>query len=203
LEVFLRDTKHDSQARRLAYDLLVETDPRAADRFLPTMLDDPSLELRRDAVARALEQAEKVAADKKDEAGPLFPQNLAAARDRDQIDRAARRLRDLGQPVDLPTHLGLITDWKLIGPFPNAEQKGVDAVYPPEKQIDFTAEYDGKAGKVRWTNYVSKDNYGVVDLNAGVGQHVDAVGYAATEFTSKEARDVEIRLGCFTAFKLW
>src|SRR5262249_62088785 len=41
------------------------------------------------------------------------------------------------------------------------------------------------------------------DLNAGVGEHLDSVGYAATEFTSKEARDVEIRLGCFTAFKLW
>src|SRR5579885_3013352 len=57
LDAFLRDTKHDPQARRLAYDLLCETDPKAPDRYLPGMLDDPSLDLRRDAVARVLSQA--------------------------------------------------------------------------------------------------------------------------------------------------
>jgi hypothetical protein len=203
LEAFLRDTRHDPQARRVAFDLLAEEDPAIADRLLPGMLDDPSLDLRRDAVARVLTQAEKLSGEKKDEAAPLLRQALAAARDRDQIDRAARRLRDLGQPVDLPTHLGLITDWKLIGPFPNSDQKGVDEAYPPERHIDFAAEHDGKTGKVRWTDYVSKDPYGVVDLNAGVGQHTDAVAYAAAEFTSKDARELQIRLGCFTVFKLW
>jgi hypothetical protein len=203
LEVFLRDTRHDPQARRLAYELLVEGDPAAADQLLPGMLGDPSLELRRDAVARVLEQAEKVAGERKEEALPLFRKAVTAARDPDQIDRAARRLRELGQPADLPTELGLITHWKLIGPFPNAEQKGVDTAYPPEKARDFAAEYDGKDGKVRWVDYVSKDPYGVVDVNAGVGAHLDSVAYAAAEFTSPEARDVDVRLGCYTVFKLW
>ncbi len=204
LEAFLKDARHDPQARRLAYELILEADPTAANRFLPAMLDDPSPELRRDAVARALDQAEKrAAAEPKGDAKPLFRQALAAGRDRDQIDKAARRLRDLGEPVDLAAQLGMILDWQLIGPFPNDDGKGVETAYPPEKEINFNAAYDGKEGKVRWVDYVSKDEYGIVDVNVGLGQHLNVVAYAATAFTSKEARDVDIRLGCFTVFKLW
>lgn len=204
LERFLADTGHDPQARRLAFELLVRHDKTAGDRFLPRMVNDPSPELRRDAVGRVLEDAEKLfSADKKADAKPRFQQAFAAAQDKDQIDKAAKRLKDLGQEVDLAKHLGFILDWKLIGPFANVEQKGVETPYPPEKALDFKAEYDGKEGKVRWKDYVSKDQYGIVDLNVGVGQHTEAVGYAAAEFTSPAARDAEIRIGCFTVFKLW
>jgi hypothetical protein len=204
LENFLTDTRHDPQARRLAFDLLVQQDKTAGDRFLPKMVNDPSPELRRDAISRVLDDAEKLfGAEKKAEARPLFQQVLAAARDKDQIDKAAKRLKDLGQAIDLAKHLGFILDWKLIGPFANVEQKGVQTTYPPEKALDFKAEYDGKEGKVRWKDYVSKDENGIVDLNIGVGQHIEAAGYAAAEFTSPTARDVEVRIGCYTAFKLW
>jgi hypothetical protein len=204
LEAFLRDTKHDPAARRLAYDLIRESDKTAPDRFLPGMLDDPSPELRHDAVARLLDQAEKAfAGEKKTDALPLFRQALAGARDQDQIDQAARRLRDLGEPVDLPKRLGLLLNWKLIGPFPNAGQKGLATAYPPEQQLDFAAEYDGKAGKVRWSDYTSKDDHGVVDLKAALGDVSEVVDYAAAEFTSPDARDAEVRLGSWVGFKLW
>ncbi len=204
LESFLADTSHDPQARRLAFDLLVQQDKTASDRFLPKMVNDPSPELRRDAIGRVLDDAEKLLiAQKKAEARSLFQKAFGAARDKDQIDGAAKRLKDLGQTIDLAKHLGFILDWKLIGPFANVEQKGVETPYPPEKALDVRAEYDGKEGKVRWKDYVSKDENGIVDLNVGVGQHTEAVGYAATEFTSPAARDVEVRIGCYTVFKLW
>jgi hypothetical protein len=204
LESFLADTGHDRQARQLAFDLLVQQDKTAADRFLPKMVNDPSPELRQDAIGRVLDDAEKLlSAEKKGDARSLFQEALAAARDKDQIDTAATRLRGLGQEIDLAKHLGFILDWKLIGPFANVEQKGVETPYPPEKAQDFGAEYVGKEGKVRWKDYVSIDENGIVDLNVGVGQHIEAVGYAATDFTSAAARDVEVRIGCYTVFKLW
>jgi hypothetical protein len=204
LERFLADTSHDPQARRLAFDLLVQRDKTVGDRFLPKMVKDPSPELRRDAIARVLDDAEKLfSAEKKAEARPLFQQAFVAARDKDQIDKAAKRLKDLGQTIDLAKHLGFILDWKLIGPFANVEQKGVDTRYAPEKALDFSAMYDGKEGKVRWKDYISKDENGIIDLNIGVGEHFEAVGYAASEFTSPAARDVEVRIGCYTVFKLW
>ncbi|HEV8058689.1 MAG TPA: hypothetical protein VGP68_02385, partial [Gemmataceae bacterium] len=94
LELFIRDRTHDPQARRLAYELVAEHDKTTTDRFLPDMFDDPSPELRRDAVARVLEQGEKVldGANKKD-ALPIFQKALASARDIYQINKAARRMR--------------------------------------------------------------------------------------------------------------
>jgi hypothetical protein len=202
LVAFLRELKHDPQARRLAYDLLCQDDPSAPDRYLPAMLDDPSPDLRRDAVARVLTQADKLlAAGKKSEALPLFRDAFAAARERGQIDAAARKLRELGEKVDLPTRLGMLMTWKLIGPFPNKDRKGMATAYPPEKALDFAAEYDGKAGKVKWVDYSSKDDYGLVDLKEALRDHAEVASYAATQFQSDGAREVDVRLGCYTGFK--
>src|SRR5262245_16585870 len=55
LEKFLTDNKHNVRARRLAYELIVQADPSAKERLLPTLLDDSSVELRRDAVAKVLD----------------------------------------------------------------------------------------------------------------------------------------------------
>ena len=207
LEAFVRERKHDPQARRFAYELIVEHDKMAPDKFLPTMLDDPSPELRRDAVARLLEQGDKVLEsdkkDKKQESLPTFQKALASAREISQINKAARALRDLGQKVDLPTHLGLVADWKLIGPFANPEDKGIDIVYPPEKAIESAASYDGLKNKVKWKDHISANEMGMIDLDANVSKEKDAIGYAFTEFTSDRDQDVEIRIGCYTAFKLW
>jgi hypothetical protein len=215
LEDFLRDNRHDPQARELAYELIRSSDKAAPERLLPTLLDDPSMNLRRQAVARLLEQADAVyQSDKKAEALPLYERALQAARDKEQLDRAARRLKEMGKAVDLAAHLGMILDWKLVGPFPNANQKGIDTAYPPEKSLDLAARYEGKPGTIHWSEYVSKDPYGVVDVNAALAGSLpsrpakpspftEAVAYAAAEFTSPQARDVEVRLGSFTAFKLW
>jgi len=204
LESFLRDTHHNPQARRLAYELIVERDQSARERFLPHMLDDPSPELRREAVGRLLDQAEKVfqAAKKKDSL-PIFKKCLASARDKKQVDKIAGRLRDLGEPIDLPAHFGFIMDWKLIGPFANVKQKGISTVYAPEEKIDLSGEYDGKSRKVRWKDYVTRSDAGLVDLFAGLGKDQEGTAYALAEFSAPQACDAEIRLGCFTVFKLW
>jgi hypothetical protein len=76
-------------------------------------------------------------------------------------------------------------------------------VYPPEQKMDLTAAYDGKSGKVSWKDYVTQSDTGIVDLYAGLGKHPEGTEYALAEFTSPDARAAEIRLGCFTAFKLW
>jgi hypothetical protein len=203
LETFLLDRRQDSQARRFAYELVVEADPSAKDRFLPGMLDDPSLDLRRDAVVRILDQAEKLYGDgKKSESLPIFQQAFAASREKDQAEKAARRLKELGQPADIPTHFGFIMDWKVIGPFANTKQQGVDKAYPPEKEFQ-PADYDGKAGKVRWKDYVTASDTGLVDLNVPLGTHLESIAYARSEFANPQDRSADLRIGCFNTFKVW
>jgi hypothetical protein len=204
LEAFLRDTRHDPTARRFAYELVLKNDSTAADRLLPGMLADPSPELRRDAVARVLADAARLVKEKKSaEAEAQFRRALAAARDFDQLRAIIRDLGTLGKTVSLADHVGFIRSWKVIGPFPNLDEKGIDIVYPPEKSRNFAAEFDGSTGKVKWKDFKPVKDTGVIDLNDAVGNYPSAVAYASAEFLSKDARDAEVRLGSFLGFKLW
>jgi tetratricopeptide (TPR) repeat protein len=107
LEQFLSDASHAPRARRLAYELILQVDPAAKPRLVPMLLVDPSLELRRDGVAHALTEAKRLFdAQNRSDAIAAYRQALAAARDLDQVNEAAARLRDLGETVDLPRHFG-------------------------------------------------------------------------------------------------
>jgi hypothetical protein len=203
LEAFLLDHSHDPRARRLAYELIVAADSTALDRLIPTMLEDPSLELRRDAVARMLDDAKNKLAADKNTAAVLFEQALKAARDEDQVKLASDKLKELGRSVDLPRHFGFIVAWKLIGPFDNVDEKGFPVAYPPEEEIDFAAEYAGKTTHVKWIDHATKDSYGNVDINAVLGKNLEAVAYAAAEFDSDKSRSIDLRIGTNKAHKIW
>jgi hypothetical protein len=205
LETFVKDTTHGDRARRLAYEWLVRVDATAPDRLLPRMLDDPSLELRYDALARRLEEIQA------DEVNGLLQKMLAVryrnvlthARDLEQIKGIAEKLKKLGEEVDLARHFGFVMQWKLIGPFDNTAGKGFAATYPPEQKVNFAAIHDGKSGKLRWQDFTTADPYGLVDLNRALDKHMGAVGYAAAEFTSGRERPIELRMGCINACKMW
>src|SRR5262249_43907694 len=118
LEEFVRQTSHTGPARRLAYEWLTRADPTAPDRLLPGMLDDRSTALRRDAVARALKEVEKILQKgDKPAATAAFQKVFAAALDRDQVDETAKQLKALGVEVDLAAHFGFLRKWLLVGPF--------------------------------------------------------------------------------------
>ena len=213
-EQFVLKADQAPKARRLAYEWLLKVDPAAEGRIVPQLLDDPSVELRRDAVARLIEQGEKaVAAKQKDEAAKLLQKAFDAARDRDQIGAIVKLLKDLGGEVDLVTHDGLIVDWQVIGPFDNADEAGFDKVYPPETAFDASAEYQGKHGNVAWLDYRSEDPAGKVDLYKALEetltriseklQERDVVAYAVSDFHSPSEKTVQIRSSTMNAIKIW
>jgi hypothetical protein len=204
LEKFLSDKQHDQRARRLAFEWIARNDATAPDRLIPQMLDDPSLELRRDAVARLLVAADKASsAGDSDRALATYSKALVAARDLDQLKTITEALKKLGQPVDLPHHFGFVQDWHLVGPFDNQGGKGFDTVYPPEAGVDLAASYSTPPGSIGWKKEHTDDEYGYVDLNKSLGKHMGAVAYAAADFQSDEARPIELRLGSENANKIW
>jgi hypothetical protein len=202
MEAFLVETKHNGKARRLAYEWLVQIDAAAPDRYLPGMLNDPSVELRRDAIARVLGEAEKAATP--DARIAAYRKALQAARDKDQVDLCAKQLKDLGQAVDLVAHFGFITRWHLIGPFDSTEGKGFAAVYPPENGVDLGATYPGKKdAALKWIDHATSHPYGEVDLNKAIGKHMGAAGYAFAAVSVPKETPVEIRLGSNNSVKVW
>jgi hypothetical protein len=120
-----------------------------------------------------------------------------------QIEGVAKKLKELGQPVDFQKHFGFLTEWKVIGPFDNPRGKGFETAYPPEQKIDLGAEYDGKSGKVRWQDYATTHPYGMVDMNKPCGKLKEVTAYATTDFISDRAQSVELRLGGKNSWKVW
>jgi hypothetical protein len=204
LEPFVTDRSNPPRARRLAYEWLVRVDPKAPDRLLDGMADDPSLELRRDAVQRIIERANRqYDGQAKDQSLRLYERAMQSARDQEQIKFLVKRLGEMGRTVDLPRHFGFLLRWQLIGPFDNTNTSGYDVAYPPESRIDLAAEIPGKSGAVRWLSHATQDSYGLVDLTKALGTYKGAICYAYTEFDSDREQAVELRLGCVTAWKLW
>jgi tetratricopeptide (TPR) repeat protein len=204
LEKFVRDTKHHPRARYLAYDVIGRVDAAKAESLIAALQDDPSTELRRDAVQRRLDAAAALAkAGKTNDAVAQYQTAIKSARDAEQVEGIAKELKRLGSPVSLPGVFGWVTDWKVIGPFDNKDRAGFEKVFPPEQAIDLNAEYDGLNGKVKWQDFKVTDDYGKVDLNKPFGSLKEVTGYACAEFHAAKARPVELRLGCKNGWKVW
>ena len=201
LDEFLFDNAHGPNSRRLAFEWIVAVQPDARDELLGKLLDDSSLELRFDAVARVIEQAtDAEAGDKKE----LYQRALKAARNRDQIQQCAKALEELGEKVDLVEHMGFLMKWQLIGPFDNSDRKGLAVAYPPEEMIDLDATHRGKENEVAWSSYSSEHVEGMVDLNEALDKHKGAVAYAYAEIVYDDIpENAQIRLGCINGHKVW
>jgi len=204
LEAFVRQTRHNGRARRLAYEWLTRIDVKAPDRLLPGMLSDPGAELRRDAVAVVLNEA-KIYLETKQEpaARGAYQKALQHARDRDQVNLIAEQLKKLGVPIDLTAHFGFITRWLIVGPFDNSGGKGFHTRFAPDKSVDLKGEYTGKDGKkIGWTEHVTTLAMGKVDFNKSIGHLHGTTAFAFTVVDSPGERPVEVRAASNNAVRI-
>jgi hypothetical protein len=110
-------------------------------------------------------------------------------------------------PSKLPTpiaELGLITKWKLIGPFDFAGGAGHDVPYPPETTLNYAAQHKGKDGKsIEWLDYDGKPWQAFVDLRHLIQPSDDAVAYAVCRIKSPVAQAVQLRSGSNDTLKIF
>ena len=203
LRDFLNDREQSPEARRLAFELMLAIDRDTTEGMIPSFIDDPSNELRRDAVAQILVRAKKQLADSDKAAAQTYRQALDAARDVDQIQEIAKAFTEMGLEIDLQKHFGFLTNWKVVGPFHNLGRAGFAEKFPPEDNVKLDATYTGKEAEVAWQPLSTPDPYGKVDLNKPYGKLKEVTAYAYHEFESAKAQEVELRLGCKNAWKIW
>jgi hypothetical protein len=204
LEAFLKDTKHAGHSRRLAYECLVRLDPATPQRLLPTMLNDPSLEMRRDAVAVKLDHGMKGKFATDDARRDYLKDLLQYARDLDQVDSICTELKKKHNvDIDQTAHYGFVTRWLIAGPFDNTKGAGFSNAYPPELGVDPKATYPGKSGKVSWQDYNCTKALGLVDFNEVAGKLKGAVYYGYAAVSCEAERPVEIRAGSNNAVRIW
>ena len=98
------------------------------------------------------------------------------------------------------TEASAVSDWWVIQPFPNNAERGLDDVFPPEKEIDFEKEYVGKGGrKLRWYKSNSR---GGKDIFTNAPEDA-TIGYALTYLDSPADRDAILQVGSDDGVKVW
>jgi hypothetical protein len=199
---YVREPQHSGRARRLGLSVLERLDPAIRTQLLPGWLDDP--EFRRDAVEHALSQGDLALKEKRTEqALESYEQAFLHARESDQVLQAVGKLKSVGRTVDPVAHLGFVNRWWLVGPFPAPAMTGFAAEFPPEKQVDLQAEYDGADGKVRWKLHQTPDQLGETNLIQAIAAVKEAVGYAYAEIDSPSEQQVELRCSADDNLSVW
>ena len=131
---------------------------------------------------------------------------LSGAADKDQVDDIAKKLKEQAVTVDLAAHFGFVRTWQLVAPFDNPKGKSFAVAYPPEKGVDLTASYKGKAGaECRWVPFTTEDPYGAVNLNwARKRQEEGAIALRRRRLSRcPVGRRAELRVGCINALKVF
>lgn len=212
LQAIVDNKQLDAAARYWAFTELTRGDAKKRDAMLQSMLDDPSLELRYEAVklgqseVKALKEAGAEAAKLIESYSKL----LKSARLPEQVQQIADAMKEQGETVDLLNHFGFVKNWQVMASFDNRNKVGFNTEYAPEKaylasqSIDPKAEYDGKESKkATWRALETKEPDGAVDLNPVYSNEKGAVAYAYAEFNVGQALECEVRLGCINANKVW
>lgn len=197
LLAFTKDSGKPGKARRLALSALERGRHGVTDHLLDGWLNDP--EFGADAVDRAVLSAEKLP---KAEMLVALKKTFAACTDCDQAQALAKKLTGLGETPDVWAHLGAVRKWRIVGPFPVTPEVGLARSFPPESKLDLAAEYDGKAGKLRWQPVEVEE--GKIDLvKAGVKVEDGSVVYAVATFTVPADVTGELRLSAVDNVTAW
>ena len=188
------ERKQPARMRTLAFGWLRERDPSRADGLLDGMLDDPALDLRREAVEKQL-TAVVNAEDGVQQA--THRKCLAAARDVDQIERIAAWLSEHGEKVNVARVLGFVRNWRVSEAYDNAKGGGFAKVFPPE------ASLPGRPETGQWKAVASADKHGAIDLNAVIATKKGVLAYAIADIVMPRSGQAEVRIGSPCAVTVW
>jgi arylsulfatase A-like enzyme len=96
-----------------------------------------------------------------------------------------------------------ITDWWLIGPFDNSSRKGMEKVYPPEKEFIPNQKYiNAENKKVGWWFYEGREER-YISLAKLFNPSGEDVVYARRIIKLKENANLKIGLGSNDGIKMW
>ena len=94
-----------------------------------------------------------------------------------------------------------IPEWYMIGPFPNPRESddlrfGLDSIYPPERETDLSATYQGAEGQeVSWQRFSGKEGGYAMRLTRQFEPYEFIVSYFLTYVYSPEAQQVPLLIG--------
>lgn len=98
---------------------------------------------------------------------------------------------------------GYLTDWWVLGPFPNKNGNGLRTTYSPEQAVDLQAQVDHRQRLRRWRKIETLQQHGLVDFSSFFRRSHHVIGYAYAEIKLAKDREVVFHLGSSGAVVLW
>ena len=206
-------TDADSSVRSLAFHAIRTRTEGAPPEGIVAYLAEPLRTDDRSTLRAALHlvRARLTRAELTAAIAALTP--LLAHKDRESRTLAAaalERISDDDGRRRIAAAQGYLTDWMLIGPFPNdRDNMGYAAVYPPEKAINFrqTVEVElakGTPQQLAWEPWRVANIDGKVALHAIIAPPIGfKVAYAVADATSPAAENVRLSIEADDSFVLW
>ncbi|UCH36326.1 MAG: ThuA domain-containing protein [Armatimonadota bacterium] len=146
-----------------------------------------------DAAARAGDEAQATAIYTDAAGRTTGPQGLSAA----------QKLQELGVEVDVAAMQGFITNWWIIGPFPNVNREAWGKQYFPEREVVLDKEYELDGQKLAWSAYHAEDIQAIVPLDEILSPTDNKAAYMYAEVTSPQAMKVTFKVGSDDGIKVW
>ncbi|HZN59072.1 MAG TPA: hypothetical protein VFD71_13420 [Planctomycetota bacterium] len=142
---------------------------------------------------------------KKEQAITILREVVASRASRDTVREALAALRELGEDAtSLQKQQGVLAAWRVVGPFPNPEGKGFDAVYSPEKELKFDGtQLDERGRKRKWEDVISTSPDGKVDLREVFQRSNDVCAYAYAEIDCARSTEVRLKIGSDDGAAVW
>ena len=98
---------------------------------------------------------------------------------------------------------GFLTDWKILGPFPNPEGTAFNRSFLDESACTGSAPVDFEGKTYSWLAAETDSVPAVIGLRARLDPAENVAAYAYAELPSPEARDVLVQIGSDDGCELW
>ncbi|RJP22954.1 MAG: DUF3857 domain-containing protein [Candidatus Omnitrophota bacterium] len=99
--------------------------------------------------------------------------------------------------------LHFVTQFRICGPFDNAEKGGHNRIFGPEEQLDFQATYPGRRGEVGWRSLPLNPDNGYINLHALIDPSNESTTYLAAVIVAEKEQRCQLRFGHAGALKVW
>ncbi|MDR2754956.1 MAG: PQQ-binding-like beta-propeller repeat protein [Planctomycetaceae bacterium] len=206
LVAFILDAEQNPEGRVLALELLEEYDPKQVALLDRQLIDEPVGSLRYYAVARILKKANLLLEKEQfEEAATIYHALLTRAAAFDQTSGIVRSLLKINNKKPLSEfgieyggaeNAGYLIHWEVSEPYDNPDNKGLDSVYPPEKN-------DKDSDSLTWKPMETDNIDGKLNLFPFTNKKTNISLYARTILESPVEQIVSIRYSTQKTGKIW
>jgi type 1 glutamine amidotransferase len=115
----------------------------------------------------------------------------------------AERINAMNLGIDVAALQGFVTNWWIIGPFPNANHEAWGKRHFPEEEIVLDKQYDLDGQKLAWQFHHTTNLDGVVALDQVLSPTDNKAAYMYAQVASPAAQQVKFKVGSDDAIKVW